>query len=339
MTRITEITAQSILTPQKVGSLASSYDFSLNPYAGCAFSCAYCYVPKFPNARHEFNEWGKWVEVKVNAPELLQKERARIFGSKIFFSSATDPYQYLELKYRLSRRCLSQLLNYQPARVTMHTRSHLILQDLELLSKFKEKLSVGVSLTTDNDNVREEFEPHAPSIARRLQLIKTLSESQIAVYVSIAPLLPCNPDRLIELVKPYASEVWVDSMRWIEVNTHPELIEKYSRFFDDENYHAAINYITSQFSTHRLSSPAISPLSEVRQYRAQAAAIGPPLPLESAMPAAEGLPDKTESLLELLNAPTSTHKAAALKTKSSTGRKSASRKEKEVNHPEQLKLF
>lgn len=261
MTKITEITASSILTPQKVGSLASSYDFSLNPYAGCAFSCSYCYVPKFPNARHEFNEWGKWVEVKLNAPELLQKERTRIFGSRIFFSSATDPYQYLELKYRLSRRCLQQLLTYQPNKITMHTRSHLILQDLELLQQFGKKLSVGVSLTTDDEEIRAQFEPHAPSIGRRLQLIRKLRESGVEVYLSMAPLLPCDPDRLISLVAPYVSKVWIDTMRWVEVNTHPELLEKYKDFFEQQKYEATVNYIAQHFPRHRKSEPALSPTS------------------------------------------------------------------------------
>jgi DNA repair photolyase len=260
MTKITEITASSILTPQKVGSLASSYDFSLNPYSGCAFSCSYCYVPKFPNARHEFNEWGKWVEVKVNAPELLQKERTRIFGSRIFFSSATDPYQYLELKYRLSRQCLQQLLTYQPKKVTMHTRSHLMLQDLPLLKKFGKNLSVGVSLTTDDEEIRAQFEPHAPSIGRRLQLIRKLRESGVEVYVSMSPLLPCDPDRLISLVAPYVTKVWIDTMRWTEVNTHPELLVKYKEFFEQRNYEATVNYIASRFPHRRTSEPPLSPI-------------------------------------------------------------------------------
>lgn len=198
----------------------------------------------------------------MNAPELLQKERTRIFGSRIFFSSATDPYQYLELKYRLSRRCLQQLLTYQPAKVTMHTRSHLILQDLSLLKKFGKSLSVGVSLTTDDEDVRAQFEPHAPSISRRLQLIRKLRESGVEVYVSMSPLLPCDPDRLISLVAPYVTKVWIDTMRWTEVNTHPELLEKYKEFFAQRNYEATVNYIASRFPRRVASDPPLSPVLE-----------------------------------------------------------------------------
>lgn len=234
--QVKEIEARSILTLQKVGSLTGHYDYSLNPYAGCAFACSYCYVPKFPNARHQPTEWGSWVEVKVNAPDLIRKDRLKIFGSKIFFSSATDPYQYLELEYRLSRRCLQELVRYQPARITMHTRSHLILQDLELLKSFGDKLQVGVSITTDDESIRKRFEPDAPSIARRIELIRTLSENGVQVYASLAPLLPCDPAALVSMIKPYVSKAWVDQMNWLEINNKPQLLQEYAAFFEPENY-------------------------------------------------------------------------------------------------------
>jgi DNA repair photolyase len=243
--KVTEVQARSILTPQKLGSLAGAYDFSLNPYAGCAFSCSYCYVPKFPSARSGEQAWGSWVEVKVNAPELIRKERARIFGSRIFFSSATDPYQYLELRYRLSRRCLQELLCYSPKKLTLHTRSHLVLEDLDLLKKFQDKLSVGISFTTDNEVVRREFEPKAPSISRRLQLLKTLSSNGIKVFASVSPLLPCDPDNLFRLIRPYTSSLWVDQMRYLDIMAKPELLKKYADFFDEKSYAQTTDYLAS----------------------------------------------------------------------------------------------
>ncbi len=249
--QVREIEARTILTPQKWGSLQSHYEFSLNPYAGCAFGCSYCYVPKFPHARHGYNEWGTWVEVKVNAPELIYKERLKVFNNRLFFSSATDPYQYLELKYRLSRRCLTELLKYQPAKIQMHTRSHLILQDLEILKQFGKTLRVGVSITTDDDNVRRQFEPNAPSITRRLQLIQALQQAGIRVHASLSPLLPCNPDRLVALLKPYVDNIWIDQMRNQEVNTKPELIDRYGWFFQAESYRATIEQIAEALPKQR----------------------------------------------------------------------------------------
>jgi DNA repair photolyase len=247
MVHVSEITASSILVPQKIGALSDVYDFTINPYAGCAFACSYCYVPKFPNGKHASNEWGKWVQVKTNAPDLIRKERTRIFGSRIFFGSATDPYQYLELKYRLTRRCLEELLRYKPDKLTIHTRSHLILQDLELIKSFKDTVRVGVSITTNDDAIRKQFEPNAPSIPRRLDLLARLSQAGINVHVSMAPLLPCDPDKLVNLVCRHANMVWVGQMNYPEINNRPELLEKYKDFFAPAAYAATVNKVQSLF--------------------------------------------------------------------------------------------
>ncbi len=244
MPTVTEIKAKTILTPQKFGSLSGSYDFSLNPYGGCAFKCSYCYVPKFPS-KHNYEDWGEWVEVKTNAADLIRKDRALVYGAKIFFSSATDPYQYLELKYRLSRACLTELLKYQPAKVTMHTRSHLILEDVELLKQFGDRLSVGVSITTDSDEVSRKFEPKAPSISRRMQLIAQLHQAGIRVYASISPLLPHDPDKLVEAISPYVQKAWLDQMHYLDTNTRKELLDEYKDFFEPEHYQKAVDNMAS----------------------------------------------------------------------------------------------
>lgn len=238
--QVKEVQAKSILTPQKMGSLSAGFDFSINPYAGCAFACAYCYVPKFPSSKHEPQDWGTWVEAKVNAAELIRNERARVFGSRIFFSSATDPYQYIELKYRLSRACLSELLKYKPKRLILHTRSHLILQDLALLKEFGDVLEVGVSITSDDEQVVREFEPNAPALKRRLALVKALHDNQVRVFASLAPLLPHDPSRLAGALAPYVSRVWMDQLRWPEVSTNKALLDKYRDYFAPDNYQKAL---------------------------------------------------------------------------------------------------
>jgi len=256
MPTVTEVKAKSILTPQKFGSLSGHYNFSLNPYAGCAFKCSYCYVPKFPS-KHNFEDWGEWVEVKTNAAELIRKDRALVFGAKIFFSSATDPYQYLELKYRLSRACLSELLKYNPAKITMHTRSHLILQDLDLLKQFGDKLSVGVSITTDSDEVARTFEPKAPSISRRLALIAALQENGVNVFASIAPLLPHDPQKLVAAIKPHVKKVWIDQMHALETNTRKDLLTQYSDFFEPENYQKSFDHLSELLRQAGLVGPRL----------------------------------------------------------------------------------
>jgi DNA repair photolyase len=248
MVNCSEVTAASMLVPQKSGSLSGGYDYTLNPYAGCAFRCSYCYVPKFPNGKHHFSEWGNWVEAKINAPQLLQKERAKIFGSRIFFGSATDPYQYVELKYRLSRRCLEQLYNYKPKKITLHTRSHLVLEDIDLLKTFGKTLNVGISITTNNEDIAREFEPGAPSIARRLDLLAKLHAAGIRVHVSMAPLLPCDPEKLVNLIAPYAQNIWIGGMNYPEINNRPHLLQKYEQFFASNNYRPTIQTIQKLFA-------------------------------------------------------------------------------------------
>jgi DNA repair photolyase len=279
--KVREISASSILTQQKVGSLSQHYDFTINPYAGCAFACSYCYVPKFPNREHTVEEWGSWINVKINAPELLRKERTRIFGSRVFFSSATDPYQYVELKYRLTRACLKELLKYQPAAVTMHTRSHLMMQDIDLLREFGGRLQVGLSLPTDDEEIRKQFEPNAPSIARRLSLLHKLVENGIAVYVSMSPLLPCNPERLVRLVQPYTSRVWVDTLRWLEVMRQPQLLQKYEAFFEEEKYQALAENVAASFQQSKKNFNRAEPEKGVRAARVMQLALGLPLKLPS----------------------------------------------------------
>lgn len=274
MVYVREITATSVLTPQKVGSLAAGYDYTLNPYGGCAFACSYCYVPKFPNARHTLSEWGNWVEVKTNAAELIFRDRHKVFGSRIFFGSATDPYQYAELEYGVTRACLEELLNYPPKRLTIHTRSHLMMRDIELLAKFKNRVSVGVSITTDSDEISREFEPRAPTISRRLELIRALSGAGVEVFASLAPLLPHDTQRLIQLLSPYVKRVWIDEARWPEVNRSPELLVKYADFFQPVTYLLKMKQLANAFPQPRSSNRAIAAPPASRTHTPGGSAIG-----------------------------------------------------------------
>lgn len=188
--------ARSILRPQK--DPIYGHGFTLNPYRGCSHGCRYCYVRDYPAANlrkgggalYDPSDWGRWLAPKVNAPELLWAQRHRLQGQAVFMSSATDPYQPLEKEYRLTRRCLQVLLRCPGTRVLVHTRSPLILQDLDLLRAFGERLSVGFSIPTDDDTVRQVVEPGAPSIPSRWAAVERLSKAGITVGLSAAPLLP-----------------------------------------------------------------------------------------------------------------------------------------------------
>lgn len=108
---IRELQAKSIFT--KSGLPAS--DWVVNPYNGCLFGCSYCYAAQIARWRHPNEEWGTYLDVKINAPVLLKKElvtlaskarppKLKNFGS-VVFSSVTDPYVGMEAKYK-AKPCL-----------------------------------------------------------------------------------------------------------------------------------------------------------------------------------------------------------------------------------------
>jgi DNA repair photolyase len=187
----------------------SDYDFTLNPYRGCTFGCAYCFAAFFvpDDARRE--AWGSWVEAKTEAVAAL---RRRDLGNKrIFMSTATDPYQPIEAKLRLTRSILEELLRQQ-ARVMVQTRSPFVAADIDLLRRFRH-LRVNVSVTTDSDAVRRKFEPHCASIERRLETLRELKANGIRIGLCLSPMLPMeDPERfgrmLRELDPHHATTAW-----------------------------------------------------------------------------------------------------------------------------------
>lgn len=166
--------------------MASDFDFTLNPYVGCGFACAYCFAANFVADEERKEDWGKWVDIKIDAEKQIAKADLR--GKKIFMSSATDPYQPLESKVQLTRRILEQLVPKQP-RLVVQTRSPLVTRDIDLLTRLN-WVRVNMSITTDSDDIRKRFEPSCASIDRRIEALTEVSYAGIPVTVCIAPMLP-----------------------------------------------------------------------------------------------------------------------------------------------------
>jgi DNA repair photolyase len=216
--------ARSILRPQKDESYG--FGFALSPYRGCGHGCRYCYVREYPNALHKPEDWGGWVAPKLNAPELLWSQRHRLHGQRVFMASATDPYQPLERQYRLSRRCLEVLLLCPTTEVIIHTRSPLVLQDLDLLRAFGDRISVGLSIPTDDDTVRQIVEPHAPAIPSRWATVERLAAAGISVTIAVAPLLAVHDAKAFarRARASGASHAWVGGLRLLRQDPFYELL-------------------------------------------------------------------------------------------------------------------
>ncbi len=188
-------------------------DFCLNPYVGCAHGCRYCYATFMKRYTGHTEEWGSFVDIKANAPEVLAKQVKRIRRGHVLLSSVTDPYQPAELQYGLTRKCLVILLQHSFA-VDILTKSPLVLRDIDLIKSF-EQIEVGLTITTDDDEVRKIFEPHVPSIAARLDTLKMLFDQGVSTYAFIGPMLPMNPERLAKQIRPYAHRILIDRMNYV----------------------------------------------------------------------------------------------------------------------------
>jgi DNA repair photolyase len=183
---LTAVQARSILS--KASGYISGFDFTLNPYSGCGFACAYCYAAFFAGSIAKKEDWGRWVEVKQNAAELLRKAGGRLAGKAIYMSSVTDPYQPVELKLGLTRSLLELMLPHQP-RLVVQTRSPFVTRDLDLLRQFQ-RVRVNMSITTDDDAIRKVFEPLCASIPRRLAAIEEVKAAGVPTGICLTPLLP-----------------------------------------------------------------------------------------------------------------------------------------------------
>lgn len=186
--------------------------FCINPYAGCAHACRYCYATFMKRFTGHIEPWGSFVDIKINAPEVLSRQLRRAERGGIIISSVTDPYQPVEKKYMITRKCL-KILALHRFPVDILTKSPLVLRDIDIIPKLKDA-EVGITITTDDDNIRSIFEPYAPAISSRIDALKKLHEKGINTYVFIGPALPMNPERLAKKIRPFADSVLIDRMNY-----------------------------------------------------------------------------------------------------------------------------
>jgi len=132
--------------------------------------------------------WGEFVDVKINAPDLLQREISKKPPGRVWISGVCDPYQPLEKRYEITRRCIETLVQHDWP-ITIQTKSALVLRDVNLF-KGDNKIEVGLSVTTGDELVRQLFEPNAPSIEERIKALEELHRAGVRTYAMIAPMLP-----------------------------------------------------------------------------------------------------------------------------------------------------
>lgn len=213
---IREIQVKSILNKHRKRDDWFLDDYSVNPYQGCAFNCLYCYTRGSKYGTH----LAKTLSVKVNAPELLEKQLSRRANKEeygIIFFASQEAYLPLEKKFKITRKLLEIILKYRFP-VHIGTKSTLVLKDLDILKKIdrdailpvdlKQKLKRGViisfSLSTLDEKLAKIFEPGAPTPKKRLETMKKCKKEGFLVGLNFIPVLPYLSDsdkQLEEMVK------------------------------------------------------------------------------------------------------------------------------------------
>jgi DNA repair photolyase len=251
-TRFYEVRARSVLNRVPERS-RMPFRWTVNPYRGCSHACVYC----FARPTHTYlgfdagRDFEREIVVKVNAPEVLRAELARRSwrGEHVALGTNTDPYQWVEGRYRLMEGIWEALRDAaNPCSVL--TKSPLLLRDLTLLREIVERTSFSacLSVPTLDERAWRATEPHTPNPRARLEAVAELNRAGIPTGVLIAPLMPGVNDspRQLEPLLAAAAEAGATSvggvalhlrgevrhvfMDWLS-DARPDLVERYRELY------------------------------------------------------------------------------------------------------------
>ncbi len=250
---IKEIECKKALNPCKI----TGFDYNLNPYLGCVHRCVYCYARFMCRFRKGKEKWGDFVDVKINAPEVLREQVKRLKPGLVMISSVTDPYQPVEVKYKITRQCLEILAdnNFQ---VSILTKSPLITRDIDIIKRFNTsgRLSQsGLTITCLDEKDAKNFEPNTLSVKNRLLALEKMSQARIPTLVFLGPFIPRISDKNLEELFKRFKEVGVKKIildklnikcgNWIEIKKvldkhYPDLALNYRKKWLTKEYYQGI---------------------------------------------------------------------------------------------------
>jgi DNA repair photolyase len=206
-------------------NFGSTPEYTINIYRGCTHGCVYCYAPSL--TRDE-RRWGDYVDAKINAASILDKELGKAKKSIVFVSSASDPYQPVEARFKITRKVL-KVLSKHKFPVLLLTRSPLVLRDIDIIREL-DWVRVGFSISTVSTKF---YEPGVPSIEKRLETLVELRDLGITTWVSMAPLVPKlilnDLDQLFRRLKEAkVSTVRVGLLRFVGYEKSKQMFEERS---------------------------------------------------------------------------------------------------------------
>ncbi len=255
--RFHSLEVRSILN-KSISKRRLSFSRSINPYRGCEFACRYCYA----RYTHEFMElkdpadFERRIFIKQNAAWLLKQELREVHADEeIALGTATDPYQPIERRARVTRSLLEVLAQCRDRRIGIVTKSTLIERDIDLLREISRRntLVVHLTITTTDASLARLLEPRAPRPDLRFQAVAALRQAGICTGVLCSPLLPGLTDYTGSLdqvaaaakradasflcaqplfLKPCSKVTYLDFVR----EHFPKLERMYQQRFEDEEF-------------------------------------------------------------------------------------------------------
>lgn len=222
-------------------------DYSVNPYIGCEHACKYCYACFMKRFTGHDEEWGSFVDVKywdkIKNPQKYS-------GKEMFIGAVTDPYQPCEKEYQRTKALLEELKGCD-IKLSISTKSDLILRDLELIKSFPEA-RVSWSINTLDENFKDDMD-RGVSIQRRLEAMKIFYAAGIRTTCFISPIFPGITDvkAIIDKVKDKCNLIWLENSN-LRGTFKPAIMNyirgEYPRLYPlyDEIYNKGINLYWQQ---------------------------------------------------------------------------------------------
>ena len=222
---VKEIRTRTALSPSSMKELK----YAVNPYSGCTHGCLYCYAMDMTPVRPGDTQWGKTVYVKRNFIDVLNGEVKKYRRGLVGMSTITDAYQPVDTSYRLARETLKILLSHG-FRVTVQTKSSLVLRDFDIISLHHDAADVGTTITTTDRSMSRKIEPLTPGPKARMKIIETADSENIRRWIFYGPIIRGfndseeNAGSIIELAAATGTRIIID--RYNSYSTPDKLLER-----------------------------------------------------------------------------------------------------------------
>lgn len=249
---IKKINVKSIMTKSNL----PVSDYSVNPYVGCTYNCKYCYASFMKRFTGHLEPWGKFLDVKY-WPEI--KNPQKYAGKELFIGSVTDPYVPQEKTYERTKALLLQMKD-SGAKISISTKSDLILRDLELIKSYPDA-RVAWSINTLDEKFRRDMDSAVP-IEKRFKAMETFYKAGVRTTCFISPIFPGITDvkAIIDRAKKQCNLIWLENlnlrgdykvviMDYIK-KKYPELLPLYEDIYNknDRSYWVALDKEIKQYA-------------------------------------------------------------------------------------------